>query len=75
MKIHLILGLGMGALALLLALSMGGGAIRRLRTRDQNAPTYRATGGPIYALFQIGCAGLVLVAGALIIGLAFRLTR
>jgi hypothetical protein len=60
---HLVGGLLMGGLALLLGAGMIAAAVQRRRMRFQNAPTYQATGGVIYTAFQLGCAGLLIVAG------------
>ena len=53
----------MGALVLLVGLAWVLGAIRRVRERALTAPTYAATGGVVYTVFQIGCAGVLIVAG------------
>jgi Ca2+/H+ antiporter len=66
---HLVGGLVMGCLALLLGIGLVLGALQRRRMRFQNAPTYVATGGVIYTVFQFGCAGLLIAAGAFILAL------
>jgi Ca2+/H+ antiporter len=60
-------GVVMGALVLLVGLAWVLGAIRRVRDRALTAPTYAATGGVVYTVFQIGCAGLLIVAGLVIL--------
>jgi hypothetical protein len=60
-------GLVMGGLVLLVGLAWVLGAIRRVRERALSAPTYAATGGVVYTVFQIGCAGLLIVAGLVIL--------
>jgi hypothetical protein len=60
-------GVVMGALVLLVGLAWVLGAIRRVRDRALTAPTYAATGGVVYTVFQIGCAGVLIVAGLAIL--------
>jgi Ca2+/H+ antiporter len=60
-------GVVMGALVLLVGLAWVLGAIRRVRERALTAPTYAATGGVVYTVFQIGCAGVLIVAGLVIL--------
>ncbi|MDP9248241.1 MAG: hypothetical protein M3O95_09170 [Candidatus Dormibacteraeota bacterium] len=60
-------GVVMGALVLLVGLAWVLGAIRRVRDRALTAPTYAATGGVVYTVFQIGCAGVLIVAGLVIL--------
>ena len=57
----------MGGLVLLVGVAWVLGAIRRVRDRALTAPTYAATGGVVYTVFQIGCAGLLIVAGLVIL--------
>ena len=57
----------MGGLVLLVGVAWVLGAIRRVRERALTAPTYAATGGVVYTVFQIGCAGLLIVAGLVIL--------
>ena len=57
----------MGALVLLVGLAWVLGAVRRVRDRALTAPTYAATGGVVYTVFQIGCAGVLIVAGLFIL--------
>lgn len=73
---HLLGGLMMGGLALLVGAAWIVGAIRRVRERALSGPTYEATGGPVYAVFQIGCAGLLIIAGIVILAVtAFGSSR
>jgi hypothetical protein len=60
-------GVVMGGLVLLVGVAWVVGAIRRVRERALSAPTYAATGGVVYTVFQIGCAGLLIVAGLVIL--------
>ena len=69
MNAHLLGGLVMGGLALLVGLVWVVGAIRRVRDRALTGPTYSATGGVVYTVFQVGCAGMLILAGILILAL------
>ena len=69
MSQHLLGGLILGGLAIVVGLAWVFGALRRRRDRDTSAPTYAATGGVLYTVFQLGCAGLLIVAGIAILGL------
>jgi hypothetical protein len=60
-------GVVMGGLVLLVGVAWVVGAIRRVRERALSAPTYAATGGVVYTVFQIGCAGVLIVAGLVIL--------
>jgi hypothetical protein len=62
-----LLGAAVGALAVLVGAGWIYGAIRRQRHHAENAPTYAAMGGPFYAVFQIGCGGLLVLGGAIIV--------
>jgi hypothetical protein len=59
----------MGGLAVVVGLTWVLGALRRRRERAVTAPTYAATGGVVYTVFQLGCAGLLIVAGLAILAL------
>lgn len=63
MSQHFLGGLVMGSLAVLIGGAWIYGALRRRRDREMTAPTYIAAGGVIYTIFQIGCAGLLILAG------------
>jgi hypothetical protein len=69
MSLHLLGGLVMGGLTVLVGVAWIFGALRRRRDRAQTAPTYAATGGVVYTIFQLGCAGLLIVGGLGILGL------
>jgi len=69
MSLHLLGGLVMGGLAILVGLAWVFGALRRRRDRAETAPTYAATGGIVYTVFQLGCAGLLIVGGLAILAL------
>jgi hypothetical protein len=69
MNAHLFGGLAMGSLAVLVGAAWIFGALRRVRDRALTAPTYAATGGVVYTVFQIGCAGLLILGGIAILGL------
>ena len=60
-------GIAMGAAALLVGVAWVIGAVRRVRDRELAAPTYAATGGVVYTVFQVGCAGILIVAGLAIL--------
>jgi hypothetical protein len=60
-------GIAIGAAALLVGAAWLLGAVRRVRDRAETAPTYSATGGVVYTVFQVGCAGVLLLAGVLIL--------
>jgi hypothetical protein len=56
-------GIAMGAVAVLVGVAWVLGAVRRVRDRALAAPTYAATGGVVYTVFQVGCAGVLILAG------------
>jgi hypothetical protein len=66
---HALGGLVLGGLAVLVGIAWLVGALRRRRDREQTAPTYAATGGVVYTVFQMGCAGLLILGGVAILGL------
>jgi len=69
MSLHLLGGLVLGGLAVLVGVAWVFGALRRRRDREQTAATYAATGGVVYTVFQLGCAGLLILGGIAILGL------
>jgi len=66
---HLLGGLAMGFLAILAGAGLLAGALRRRGRGVEGGATYAAAGGPLYTVFQIGCAGLLILGGAGILGL------
>ncbi len=69
MNLHLLGGLVLGGLAVLVGVAWVLGALRRRSHRAETAATYAATGGIVYTVFQLGCAGLLIVGGIAILGL------
>lgn len=69
MNLHLLGGLVLGGLTIIVGIAWVFGALRRRRDRALTAPTYAATGGVVYTVFQIGCAGLLILGGLAILGL------
>lgn len=69
MSLHLLGGLVLGGLTVLVGVAWAFGAMRRRRDRELTAATYAATGGVVYTVFQLGCAGLLIVGGLAILGL------
>ena len=69
MSAHLLGGLALGGLAILIGIGWIIGALQRRRDRAETAPTYAATGGIVYTVFQLGCAGLLIVGGLAILAL------
>ncbi|HZU16051.1 MAG TPA: hypothetical protein VFD01_05540 [Candidatus Dormibacteraeota bacterium] len=66
---HLLGGLILGGLAILIGLAWVLGALRRRRERADTLPTYRATGGILYTISQLGCAGVLILGGIAILAL------
>jgi hypothetical protein len=60
-------GIAMGAVVVLVGVAWAVGAVRRVRERALTAPTYAATGGVVYTVFQVGCAGVLIIAGLAIL--------
>ncbi len=69
MSQHLLGGLILGGLTILVGVAWVLGALRRRRESAVSAPTYAATGGVVYTVFQLGCAGLLILGGVAILGL------
>ncbi len=59
----------MGALAIVLGAGWIAGAISHQRRHAEYANTYAQTGGPFYAVAQIGCATVVILAGLALLAL------
>ena len=68
-------GFGLGLFAFLLGLGGIGAALRTRRRRARFAPTYGSTGGMVYTVVQIGCSGVLLLAGIGLIVLALVFKR
>ena len=62
-----LLGATVGALSVLVGAGWIFGSVRRQMRHSENVPTYRAMGGPVYAVFQIGCGGLLVLGGLIVI--------
>lgn len=69
MNLHLLGGMALGALTVLVGVAWVFGALRRRRERALTAPTYAATGGVVYTVFQLGCAGVLVLGGLAILAL------
>ena len=67
-------GFGLGLFAFLLGLGGIAAALRTRRRRARFAPTYGSTGGIVYTVVQIGCSGVLLLAGVglMVLALVFR---
>jgi hypothetical protein len=63
MNLHLLGGLALGGLVIVVGIVWVFGALRRRRERELTAATYVATGGVVYTIFQLGCAGLLILGG------------
>lgn len=64
----------MGLLALLVGLA-GIAAAIRTRRRRRYSETYASSGGIAYTVVQVGCSGLLLVGGLVLITLALIFRR
>ncbi|HEY8674523.1 MAG TPA: hypothetical protein VIO13_00940, partial [Candidatus Dormibacteraeota bacterium] len=58
---------GLGILAALLGVGGIVAAIRIRRRRAEIAPTYGSTGGIVYTAVQVGCSGVLLLGGLILI--------
>ncbi|HUZ86442.1 MAG TPA: hypothetical protein VNF26_05775 [Candidatus Baltobacterales bacterium] len=67
-------GFGLGLLALLVGLA-GIAAALRTRRRRQYSETYASSGGIVYTVVQVGCSGLLLVGGVILMILALIFRR
>lgn len=70
MSTHILGGLALGIVAIVLGAGWIGGAISHQRRHAEYANTYAQTGGPFYAVAQIGCAAIVILAGLGLIAVA-----
>jgi hypothetical protein len=59
--------IGLGILAALLGIGGIFGALRTRRRRAEIAPTYGSTGGIFYTMVQLGCSGVLLLGGVILI--------
>jgi hypothetical protein len=59
--------IGLGILAALLGAGGILGALRTRRRRAEIAPTYGSTGGMLFTVVQLGCAGSLLLGGLILI--------
>jgi hypothetical protein len=59
--------IGLGILAALLGVGGILGALRTRRRRAEIAPTYGSTGGMLFTVVQLGCAGSLLLGGLILI--------
>ena len=67
-------GFLLGVFAFLLGIAAIGAALRRRRQRERYAETYAASGGIFYTAVQMGCGGVLLIAGIglMVLALVFR---
>jgi uncharacterized membrane protein HdeD (DUF308 family) len=67
-------GFLLGAFAFLLGIAAILAALRRRRHRERYAETYAASGGMFYTAVQMGCGGVLLLAGVglMILALVFK---
>lgn len=63
-------GFGLGLLATLLGIGGISAAIRTRRRRARYAETYASTGGIVFTVVQVGCAGMLLLIGIVLMTLA-----
>jgi hypothetical protein len=70
-----LVGAVIGGLALLVGAGWIFGSIRRQTRHEEHAPTYAAMGGPVYAVFQIGCGALLLLGGVIILLVSLLVAR
>ena len=67
-------GFGLGLLALLVGLA-GIAAAIRTRRRRRYSETYASSGGIVYTVVQVGCSGLLLAGGVVLMTLALIFRR
>lgn len=63
-------GFGLGLLAVLLGVAGIAAALRTRRRRASYAETYASSGGIVYTAVQVGCSGVLLLGGVVLIVLA-----
>lgn len=68
-------GFGLGLLAALLGIAGIVGALRIRRRRARYAESYASTGGIAYTVVQIGCSGVLLLGGIVLMTLAIIFRR
>ena len=74
MSSQILGGLVVGGVAIAVGVAWIFGAITTRRGRANFAPTYRRPGGAAYTVLEIGCSGVVILAGLGMIALVL-LTR
>ena len=67
--------IGLGILALLLGIGGSVAAVRTRRRRAEIAPTYGSTGGIVYTGVQLGCSGVLLIGGVILIAVVLLAQR
>jgi hypothetical protein len=67
--------IGLGVLAALLGIGGIVAAVRTRRRRAEIAPTYGSTGGMVYTVVQLGCSGVLLLGGVILITLVLVAKR
>jgi hypothetical protein len=68
-------GFGLGLLAFLIGVAGVAAALRVRRRRARSPEMYGATGGMAYTVVQLGCAGLLLLGGILLMTLSIIFRR
>ncbi|HEX3508662.1 MAG TPA: hypothetical protein VHW94_09755 [Candidatus Dormibacteraeota bacterium] len=67
--------IGLGILAALLGTWGIFGALRTRRRRAEIAPTYGSTGGIVFTIVQLGCAGALVLGGLILIAVVLLSKR
>jgi hypothetical protein len=67
--------IGLGILAVLLGIAGIVAAVRTRRRRAEIAPTYGSTGGMVYTVVQLGCSGVLLLGGLVLVTLVLLAKR
>lgn len=68
-------GFGLGLLAFLIGVAGIAAAMRTRRRRARNPEMYGAAGGMAYTAVQVGCAGMLLLGGILLMVLSIIFRR